>query len=158
MERDAAGRSYLIKGTDPDVAIEMQKQSLQVYQQLSAQDPESANAMQNLAWAWFFLGQTEASVPYREDALDHFEQGWTLIVLHCSQNPDDAKSRRHVRMYLGGLVDFCQFLKADELIPGHCRNAAVVLQPVVEANPDNLALAETLDHVLGVMRGADGTP
>ena len=148
----------LIKDTDPDVAIDMQKQSLQVYQQLSAQNPESANAMQNLAWAWFFLGQSEASVPYREDALDHFEQGWTLIVLHCSQNPDDSKARRHVRIYLGGLVDFCQLLEADELIPGHCRNAAVVLQPVVEANPDNLALAETLDHVLGVMRGADGTP
>ena len=136
----------------------MQKQSLQIYQQLSEDDPDSANAMQNLAWAWFFLGQAEASVPYREDALEHFGEGWTLIVLHCAQNPDDAKSRRHVKVYLGALVEFHESLDARELIPGHCRRAAVVLQPVVESNPDNVALAETLDHVLGVMRDHDATP
>ena len=148
----------LIKDTDPDEGIAMQKQSLQIYQQLSEDDPDSANAMQNLAWAWFFLGQAEASVPYREDALEHFGEGWTLIVLHCAQNPDDAKSRRHVKVYLGALVEFHESLDARELIPGHCRRAAVVLQPVVESNPDNVALAETLDHVLSVMRDHDATP
>ena len=145
----------LIKETDPDEGIAMQKQSLQVYQQLLEADPDSANAMQNLAWAWFFLGQAEASVPYREDALEHFSEGWTLIVLHCAQNPDDAKSRRHVTVYLGALVEFHEFLDATELTPDHCRRAAIVLQPVVESNPDNLALAETLDYVLGVMRDGD---
>jgi len=146
----------LLESSDPAEAVRMQKESLEIYQSLAQQAPDSANAVQNLAWAWFFLGQTEARVPIRDDALDHLGQGWKLIVLHCSKNPDDTKAREHVTIYLGGMRAHFVFLEAEERIADHCRSAVLVLQPVVESNPDNVALAEMFNQLLGAMRGAPG--
>ena len=142
----------LLESSDPVEAVRMQKESLKIYQSLAEQASDNANAVQNLAWAWFFLGQTETRVPIRDDALDHLGRGWELIVLYCSKNPDDALARNHVVMYLGGMREHYNALEAEERIEDHCRSAVLILQPVVESNPDNVALAETLENVLGVMR------
>ena len=53
---------------------------------------------------------------------------------------------------MGGPTVAIGALEAEERIEDHCRSAVLILQPVVESNPDNVALAETLENVLGVMR------
>jgi tetratricopeptide (TPR) repeat protein len=143
---------FLHEETNPAESVRVQKESLAVFQSLAELQPESADAQQNLALAWFFLGQAEVRVPLRDEAIDHLGRGWDLIILHCSVNPGDSKARRHVELYLSGMAEFLKHLEAIHLIPERCRSAVLVLQPVVEANPDNLALAETLKHLILTMR------
>lgn len=143
---------YLQQESNPAEAVGLQESSLKIFKSLHESQPDSADAAQNVGLAWLFLARAESQVPMRDDAIDHVGRGWDVIVLHCSLNAQDAKAREHVRMYLQELGDILLQLEAEDRLPSHCRSAVLVLQPVVEANPDNLALAEMVDHVLATMR------
>ena len=56
--------------------------------------------------------------------------------------------------YLNALVELHRALEAMDLVPERTRHGALVLQPVVEANPDNTALTEVLRNIIEAGRPA----
>ena len=152
---------YALMKIDPERGLEFQKRSHDIFVQLAADHPTNGYLQRRYGWSLYFLGLAETSFPdRREDAIEHLGRGWEVVVIVCSKNPTSARSRKDVRDYMKDYYDQLGYLDAHELIPGKCREAALVLQPVVEANPDNVAMDELLKHVLQEMnaREAAATP
>ena len=110
--------------------------------------PQSTVAHRDLGWSHYFVGWSAMLVPLREESVLAIDNGWRIIVLRCSLNPSDAGARNDVEKYLASLVEVHVALDATDLVPVRTRHAALTLQPVIEANPRNIALAEVLRRVI----------
>jgi hypothetical protein len=87
-------------------------------------------------------------IPLPDESVQAIDSGWRIIVLRCSLNPNDVVARSDVEKYLGSLIEVHADLDVMNLVPDRTRHAALVLQPIVEANPRNVALAEVLRQVI----------
>jgi len=154
---------YALMKIDPERGLDIQRRSHDIFERLAADHSTDGYLQRRYGWGLYFLGLAEAGFPdKRDDAIDHMGRGWKLVVVVCSKNPSSARSRKDVRDYMKNYYDQLVYLDARELIPGKCREAALVLQPVVEANPDNVAMDDLLKHVLEEMHtreaAASSTP
>ncbi|MCH2133203.1 MAG: serine/threonine protein kinase [Phycisphaerales bacterium] len=145
---------YALRAEDPQKALDKQVEALALFTALAEADDSNAEAQHNLGWGHYYVAKAAADTDQREMALDHLGRGWSIIVVQCSRNPSSAQAREVVLVYLDELVVLHEYLKATETLPTRCREAVLVLQPTVEANPDNIALGDVMDRILVVMRGA----
>ena len=149
---------YALMKIDPERGLDIQRRSHDIFERLAADHPTDGYLQRRHGWGLYFLGlwprrvsPTNVTMP-----LITWVVVWELVVIVCSKNPTSARSRKDVRDYMKNYYDQLGYLDAHELIPGKCREAALVLQPVVEANPDNVAMDELLKHVLQEMNAREG--
>ncbi|MDP6601165.1 MAG: hypothetical protein QGH76_02580, partial [Phycisphaerales bacterium] len=133
---------------DPRAAIRLFRQSRTIFQTRHDAQPHSAVAHRDLGWSHYFVGWSAMLIPLHDESIQAIDSGWRIIVLRCSMNPNDAIARSDVEKYLGSLIEVHAALDAVTLVPDRTRHAALILQPIVEANPRNVAMAEVLRKVV----------
>lgn len=131
-----------------DVATDYHIQSLDLYIVLVQREPENGRAPRDRAWQRYFLGQTLIADGNHDEGLDSLELGLFTIQDRCiaysvdSNSKDDADARNDVILYLENYISFCKVTDQLARANKNCRKVLAALQPVVEQNPDNYALAE----------------
>ncbi|MEE2908634.1 MAG: hypothetical protein VX527_12480, partial [Planctomycetota bacterium] len=143
---------YSLREDAPQKPLEKQLESLAIFTELAQADQGNHEAQHNLGWGHYCVALSLADTDQVEMALDHLGQGWQIIVVQCSRNPNDARARNTVTLYLDELVLLHDHLQAVDQVPTRCREAVLVLQPVIETNPDNIAMEAILDRIRVVMR------
>jgi len=140
--------------SDLDTALRHMVSSRDIFQQRHDVDPTHDLAHRDLGWSHYYVGWVAAQQPDRDLALQSLDDGWRIVIVRCSHNPDDALARKDVMHYLSALVELHRALEAMDLVPERARHGALVLQPVVEVNPDNTALTEVLRNIIEAGRPA----
>jgi hypothetical protein len=138
----------VVADDDPRHAIEHFRQSRDIFQARHDAQPQSTIAHRDLGWSHYFVGWSAMLIPLPDESVQAIDSGWRIIVLRCSLNPNDVVARSDVEKYLGSLIEVHAELDVMNLVPDRTRHAALVLQPIVEANPRNVALAEVLRQVI----------
>ena len=138
----------VVADDDPRHAIEHFRQSRDIFQARHDAQPQSTIAHRDLGWSHYFVGWSAMLIPLPDESVQAIDSGWRIIVLRCSLNPNDVVARSDVEKYLGSLIEVHADLDVMNLVPDRTRHAALVLQPIVEANPRNVALAEVLRQVI----------
>ena len=138
----------VVADDDPRHAIEHFRQSRDIFLARHDAQPQSTIAHRDLGWSHYFVGWSAMLIPLPDESVRAIDSGWRIIVLRCSLNPNDVAARSDVEKYLGSLIEVHAELDVMNLVPDRTRHAALVLQPIVEANPRNMALAEVLRQVI----------
>ena len=79
--------------------------------------------------------------------IDTLEKGLAIMRDRCVTFPEDSDARNNLVDYLSQFIVFCN--KADSLgrANENCKSILLVLQPIVEQNPDDYALIEVYTKV-----------
>lgn len=145
--------------SDPRRGLDLLRQSREIFRGKRSANPQSTIALRDLGWSHYFVGWSAMLIPLRDESVGALDEGWKVIVLRCSLNPNDVLARNDVGKYLDSLVAIHNTLDAMDLVPERTRSAAIVLQPVIEANPRNIALAEVLRRIVDTGQQANaGAP
>lgn len=128
-------------------AIENYTESREIFVGLVEDAPENGRAPRDLAWGEYFLGDAFISSGEVNVGLDRFEAGLILLQNRCVANPEDADSRKDVLTMVEQYASQCE--KTDNLdrSDAFIRVLLATVQPVIEANPSNYALAEMFNKV-----------
>jgi len=137
---------------DADAGHRTLQQSRRIFEALHKEYPANDVTYRDLGMAWYYEGWAAMLIPLRTESLDALDNGWQIIILRCVATPGDALARSDVAEYLGSMREIHGELGAHADTREAARKAAVALQPVVEAHPDNLALAETLQTLIDASR------
>ena len=137
---------------DPQQALETLRTSRGTFEKIRADRPNDDIAHRDLAWGWYYQGWAAMLIPLKDESIDAMHRGWEIVVLRCATNPSDANARSNVTAYMNSAIEICGELDAMEHVGTWANDGAVVLQPVVEDNSDNVVLAAVLSHLLDVRR------
>ncbi len=123
-------------------SIEQHEISLDIFNSLIDAQPTNGQAVRDLAWQNYFLGEAYIEDGQHNRGLDTLETGVSLIQNRCVADTTDFRTRNDAPRFLYAYINKCGVLGVHDRAKKTCYNVLLVLQPVVEANPDNYALAE----------------
>ena len=153
LKRDYANilqRGYSISKNAKDYvsAIEFQTLARDTYLDLVEAEPENGRARRDYGWSQFFLGDAlQLNGKFLDnnnqvvEALESIESGLSVISDRCLAYPEDADARDDLALYVGEYIAMFRPEFLDR-ISKNCLDILLALQPVVESNPTNYALAE----------------
>ena len=141
-----AGRIYTLQN-DFDSAIQYFTQAKDILGAIVPKDKHNGRAPRDLAWAEYFLGETLVNGGNADKGLDHIEIALVLIRDHCVADITAANARNDVAIIVEAYVELCNENNLTKRAEENVRGVLLVLQPVVEQNPENYALAELYSKV-----------
>ena len=130
-----------------DSAVIVFQEARDIYANLVEREPENGQAPRDLAWVEYFLGTAIVNAGNVDSGLDRIEVGLELVKDCCIASPNDSRPRKNVVVYTGLYVNFCEEMKQLQRAELVIRSLLVDIQPIVEQNPDNYALAEMFSTV-----------
>ncbi len=130
-----------------DSAVIVFQEARDIYANLVEREPENGQAPRDLAWVEYFLGTAIVNGGNVDRGLDRIEVGLELLKDCCIASPNDARPRTNVVRYTGLYVNFCEEMKQLQRAELVIRSLLVDIQPIVEQNPGNYALAEMFSTV-----------
>ena len=134
--------SYHLQQDELAQSIAQYELARDLYKALMDASPENGQAVRDLAWGNYFLGEAYIANGQHDDGLGTLELGVTLIRDRCVADTTDARTRKDVPKYIRAYVYKCGELEMPARAKETCYSVLLVLQPVVESNPSNYALAE----------------
>tara|TARA_B100000959_G_scaffold260281_1_gene296651 strand:- start:1068 stop:3335 length:2268 start_codon:yes stop_codon:yes gene_type:complete len=123
------------------------EQALNLFQELAAAEPTNGRAKRDLGWSHYFVGDTLLKMKSMEAGWKELGEGLNIIVNRCVAFPDAADARNDVATYLNSLLEFRMNADAPAEALGDCKKVLLALQPVVENNPNNLALGNLYQQI-----------
>ena len=152
LQRDYA--NVLIRKGKVRLEMNQLEQSISVYETardifISLVEKDSTNgiAPRGLAWGYYFLGEAYIADTQHDTGLDNLELGLIIIQDRCIANPSNARARNDVPLYLESYVWKCGQIDESHRSRDMCYGVLLALQPTVESNPDNYALADIYSQV-----------
>jgi tetratricopeptide (TPR) repeat protein len=133
---------YHLQQKEYEKSIEQYEIARDLYLNLMNTLPENGQAVRDLAWGDYFLGEAFIENGQHDDGLGRLEFGISLIRDRCVSDTTDARTRNDIPRYVGAYVYKCGELEMHDRAKKTCYNVLLVLQPVIEGNPSNYALAE----------------
>jgi tetratricopeptide (TPR) repeat protein len=133
---------YHLQQKEYEKSIEQYEIARDLYLNLMNTLPENGQAVRDLAWGDYFLGEAFIENGQHDDGLGRLEFGISLIRDRCVADTTDARTRNDIPRYVGAYVYKCGELEMHDRAKKTCYNVLLVLQPVIEGNPSNYALAE----------------
>ena len=127
---------------DYEKAIRYYTLAHDVFVELIEKEPENGRAPRDHAWSLYFLGEAQLGHRQVEEAFVSLDKGLFIIRDRCAAYPADADARKDVALYLGQYMYFCDNENQHDRAKESTKSILLVLQPIVEANPSNYALAE----------------
>jgi hypothetical protein len=128
-------------------SIKQNEAALKVFTSLVEKQPENSWALRDLAWGNYFLGEAYILGDQQNTGLETLEAGLLIIQNRCVGDPTNSRARDDIPLYLGSYVSKCGELGEENRAKESCYGVLLVLQPVVEDNPENYALAEIYGKV-----------
>jgi tetratricopeptide (TPR) repeat protein len=125
-----------------DESVKYYSKSRDILAQLVIKEPSNDRAPRDLAWVEYFLGAATVDAGQTDAGLLRVENGLVLFRDRCVAFPSAADARKDILMLADLYVSLCE--KAEQLSRAEStiRGLLTTIQPVVEQNPDNYALAE----------------
>ena len=130
-----------------DSAVIVFQEARDIYANLVEREPENGQAPRDVAWVEYFLGKAMVNGGNVDRGLDRIEVGLELLKDCCIASPNDSRPRKDVVQYTDSYVNFCEEMKQLQRAELVIRSILVDIQPIVEQNPDNYALAEMFSTV-----------
>ncbi len=152
LQRDYANillriASRHLKDKEFDESIQKNEAALKVFTSLVEKQPENSWALRDLAWGNYFLGEAYIIGDQQNIGLDTLEAGLLIIQDRCVGDPTNSRARDDIPLYLGSYVTKCGELGQENRAKENCYGVLLALQPVVEDDPENYALAEIYGKV-----------
>jgi serine/threonine protein kinase len=145
----------LEEGGDAEAALALHEESYSVAASLVQDEPENGWAKRDLAFRCFYLGSAQIHTGTAEAGFALLEEGMEMIRTLCAASPEDSRARGDVLLYLRNMVELQRSGGRADEAQVSCRRTLMVLQPVVEANPDNYVLQDIfrqVEDLLGTVR------
>jgi serine/threonine protein kinase len=136
-----------VREDDFERGLSYYKQALTIFQQLAIAEPTNGRAQRDLGWSHYFVGHTLLEMQSSEGGWKELDLGLNIIVARCVAFPDAADARKDVITYLNSILEFR--VGANQQIEAleECKQVLLALQPVVESNPNNLALSNLYQQI-----------
>ena len=141
-----AGSIYHYNELLPD-SIEYYRLAKDIYIDLQEAEPENGRAPKDLGWGLYFLGEVQFESGDTTTGIDTLEEALVIFRDRCATFPEDSDARDNLLLHLGQFVLFCNRANALERAHSNCKDILIILQPVVEANPENYALSNVFSKV-----------
>ncbi|MBC8201545.1 MAG: serine/threonine protein kinase [Planctomycetes bacterium] len=125
-----------------DESVEYYSKSRDILAELVIKDSSNDRAPRDLAWVEYFLGEATVGAGQTDAGLLSVENGLVLLRDRCVAFPTAADARKDVLMLAGLYLNLCKQVNSLRRAEQVIRDLLVAIQPVVEQNPDNYALAE----------------
>jgi len=138
-----------------ELAIETYSESRDIFVGLVEDAPENGRAPRDLAWAEYFLAEAIVAKGAVSAGLDRFEVGLVLLQNRCVANPEDDDSRKDVLTMVELYANRCKETANLDRSDAFIRALLATIQPVIEANPSNYALADMFNKVQKYLVNAD---
>jgi len=136
-----------VRGDDFESGLFHYRQAVPLWEELAIAEPTNGRAKRDLGYAHYYVGITLVEMDNFDEGMSELAQGFDIILTRCVEYPDVADSRDDVSTYLESFVDYRKHVGQQGEAVKDCRQALLVLQPVVETNPDNLALDNLYQHI-----------
>ena len=133
-----------------DLAEQGHRASLELYEANMTALPNDMRRLNFAAWQACRLGEFLLLRQRIDEAVEYIVVGADRVVTSCSRSPDDAMQRQGVMTLVPwGCEELVKVNRLDAA-QGIRRNAILLLQPVVEADPDNEALRQVLLQITDI--------
>ncbi len=109
--------------------------------------PQNGRAKRDLAWSYYFLGETKIADGSVSSGLDYMEMGLSILNDRIASYPKDSDARSDLISFLNSYISNSNSTNNIARASEKCLGVLVSLQVVVEKNPYNYALADTLSRV-----------
>ena len=127
-----------------DQAEQGHRASLELYEANMTALPNDMRRLNFAAWQACRLGEFLLLRERVDEAAEYIVIGTGRVVTSCSRSPDDAMQRQGVLTLVPWGCEELVKVQRYEAARGIRRDAILLLQPVVEENPDNEALRQVL--------------
>ena len=149
LRRTGFARGQLGESGEQDLRL-----SLAILLGLSEQNPEDLRRQRDVGWARLYIAQMIADDEARlEETARLYEDGATAIVGVCVAEPTVSEYRNDVVSVVGGVCEALVELGESSRAAGLRERTVLSLQPLVEQQPENVALGRVLEQVLAVSVG-----
>jgi tetratricopeptide (TPR) repeat protein len=152
LRRAGHARSMLGESGEEDLL-----RSRLIFNNISQETPDDLRRRWDVGWADIYLGQLIGGLedPARvSEAAQRYQAGALVIVAVCVAEPDSKDYRDDVLRVVSGVCDKLVGLGLHDNAKELRNRAILLLQPIVEKQPENLALAEALDSLRAVSVGS----
>jgi tetratricopeptide (TPR) repeat protein len=139
--------SVFVKDDDLEQGLSYYKQALKIFQQLVTAEPTNGRAKRDLGWSHYFVGDTLLKMNSMDSGWIELDKGLSIIVTRCVAFPDAADARKDVLTYLNSVLAFHVVANQQSQAIEECKQVLLALQPVVESNPNNLALSNLYQQI-----------
>jgi serine/threonine protein kinase len=139
--------SVFVKDDDLEQGLSYYKQALKIFQQLVTAEPTNGRAKRDLGWSHYFVGDTLLKMNSMDSGWKELDKGLSIIVTRCVAFPDAADARKDVLTYLNSVLAFHVVANQQSQAIEECKQVLLALQPVVESNPNNLALSNLYQQI-----------
>lgn len=145
VKRDLAGllsriAMMYVRGADFESGLFHYRQTLTHYEELAIAQPTDGRAKRDLGYAHYYVGKTLVEMDNFDEGMSELAQGFDIILTRCVEFSKVADARNDLSKYLESFADYRKHAGQQGEAVKDCRQALLALQPVVETNPDNLAL------------------
>lgn len=148
LRRTGFAKSKIGDGGEADLL-----RSHQILNAIAQATPDDIRRKRDVGWANVYLGQFIVSMgdsSRYQDAAEYFQRGAEKIVAVCVAEPSDSDYRKDVLTVVSGVCGYLVGIDMDSRAADVRRNSLLAIQRVVEKQPENLALAETLESLKAV--------
>jgi serine/threonine protein kinase len=152
VKRDLTSLLYrvamvFVRDDDLEQGLSYYKQALKIFQQLVTAEPTNGRAKRDLGWSHYFVGDTLLKMKSMDAGWNELDQGLNIIVSRCVAFPGAADARQDVATYLNSILEFRVGANQQSQAIEKCKQVLLALQPVVESNPNNLALSNLYQQI-----------
>ncbi|MDP7005803.1 MAG: serine/threonine-protein kinase [Phycisphaerales bacterium] len=133
-------KDYVVAASYYVQTIEMRKIAIE-------RQPQNGRAKRDLAWSYYFLGETKIADGSVSSGLDYMEMGLSILNDRIASYPKDSDARSDLISFLNSYISNSNSTNNIARASEKCLGVLVSLQVVVEKNPYNYALADTLSRV-----------
>lgn len=123
------------------------RQSLELMDSVALREPNDARKLRDVGWACWFLGEYLLNHGDREEGALLLIRSADRIVFTCTLDPNAANFRTDVANAVPAICTVLHTAGMTERAVAVHRDTLLLLQPVMEAHPENLAISELVQLI-----------
>jgi serine/threonine protein kinase len=133
---------------DLDDAERVLRDSVEQFERNAVSDPENIRHRRDIGWGCWYLAEVLVSRRKYREGGDQLARCASFLVLACSLQPSSADYRSDVADVLPVVHQWLIDLEFEDLANTVLDDSLLTLQPVAEAEPENIAL----ERLMGLLR------
>ena len=129
------------------------RSSLQIMSRIQEQEVDNIRFGTDVAWACWFLGELLIENGDLDEGAGELQRCVELMTRSCALDPNVADYRLYVLQVMSEAWRQLNELALDEIAESMRDEVLILLQPVSEQNPENMALRQLIKDVRGLSAG-----
>ncbi|MDP6692959.1 MAG: serine/threonine-protein kinase [Phycisphaerales bacterium] len=125
---------------DLESGLEKYVEADKYFTELATAEPTNGRAKRDLGYSSYYVGRTLVGMDQHDEGMKFVENGLRIFQTRCAEFPNAEDARNDLASYLKIMIKLRGVIGQEDKALDDCRQTLLILQPVVEKNPDNLAL------------------